>query len=202
MTSEWPKLFLLILLSLSLCHARSANAVPIPARDWITFAGIGQSSVSSGVTNVAFNTFGVLAKTGAFSTLPTGMVATFNDFSYVGTGDLASLVAPVTLWTIPSVPSFSFTLNSLSLAAADKKGLLLAGTGILHAPGYDPTEALVGIGGIGNKFAYLEISKSLSTGVSSAEPSPVPEGGSTAILLGLSALSIVAFGKLRAKVRA
>ncbi len=83
-------------------------------------------------TGIAFvGSASVDQATGDFAGLP-GAAVTTTDFQF----DPALAPNPVNLWT---VGSFTFTMDSLSVIYHDAYFLLLSGTGLLTAPGYEPT---------------------------------------------------------------
>lgn len=133
-------------------------------------------------TATAFSTFsGVTVKSVSGSYVTAGVTAgtgvnmngfQFNPFTF----------AVIPLWMTTSGPTASFDLLSLTIVSQGGDILKLTGTGTLHLAGFDDTSGTW-------SFTSQGLFGSFSFSSSNAA---VPDGGTTAILLGL-ALSSLAF---------
>jgi hypothetical protein len=160
----------------------TAHAVPISGG--ISLAGGYTVNTGNLNTATAFTSFTeevVTSRSGDFITagIAVGAAADQNAFSF-------NPFAPVTpLWTIPSVPGASFSLTNLTLL--DQPGdnsMELRGTGILTLPGYDPTNGawIFTANQLGDPLTFSWSSSNAATGI--------PEGGTTAAMLGAALLLV------------
>jgi hypothetical protein len=164
-----------------LCTARA-----VPITGGISLAGGYTVNTGNLNTATAFTSFTeeiVTSRSGSFVTagVAIGAAAVVNPFSFI------PFVAPVpNLWSIPSVPGTTFSLNQLTLVEQlGDDTLELRGLGILTLPGFDPT---AGSWLFTANQAGVPLTFSWSS--SNAAIAQVPEGGTTAALLGLSLLAI------------
>ena len=147
----------------------------------IQFFGGAVPSSSSGTAPVTLhfnNPWHTLAATGIYASagVPFATPATFNDFSFMGDGELAALVAPdAPLWSFSfGGIDYSFDLLTLTNGHTDAGSMSFTGTGIAHATGFDDTLASIALQGSGNNFSF-EISTSTTASV--------PEVGVTPLLV-------------------
>lgn len=121
----------------------------------------------------------VTATSGSFLGLD-GLGATQSDFRFAGAGGGFSLPPISPLWAIGAT-GWSFDLNSITLVDQGTPGFLnLAGGGVFHGPaGFNDT--------LGTWSFTVTTTGSLFTWTSS---NSVPEGGSTAVLLGFTLLGL------------
>ena len=143
----------------------------------------------------AFNnveTIGV--SSGAYAPIPANTPGTINPFTFVGVGTVTEPAPPLTLWTLTSGGVlYSFQLNSVGYdAVPTATSLALHGSGIARiqdattlADLFDPTAGVWDLqaGTVGN-FHF-------SAGTT------VPDGGATAMLIGVGVLGL---GALRRKL--
>jgi hypothetical protein len=125
--------------------------------------------------------------TGSYAVIPSGVTATFTDFTF------APFAAPATLWSLTHLGiTYSFTPTSQEAPDRDSSGLtqsvVLEGMGIAKATGFLDTPG-AWIVTVNSADASVSFSFSAS---SSAIPPGVPDGGSTVLLLGF-ALSMLGF---------
>jgi type 1 fimbria pilin len=181
----------------------SVQAIPTSIAGVISFSGSASTDNSNLSTATKFLTFGTVT-VGQAAGLSgdyagtAGAAVTFTPFTFDPVG--ASLpVAP--LWTFMSGGNtYSFTLESLSVDFVSPRFLNLSGFGTasITGPGVEKLDT-AGLWSLsGQTFGEASFTFSSSTEV----PPPgtnVPDGGTTAMLLGFSVLG---FGFLRRKVAA
>jgi len=120
-----------------------------------------------------------------------GATGTMADFSFAGTGGLGFPVAPIASFEIfPGILTFNLTSVSVSFQSASQLGLLGIGT-FTGMAGFDPTPGTFNFTGQGSAGSFT------FSATQTATPATVPDGGSTAALLGSA---LVAFGMLRRKI--
>ena len=169
---------------LLLCQQTQAD----PATGAIEFFGSATASGPSGGTPVTIdflNGWQTLAGTGSYGTVPPGTATTFNDFTFVGDGVAAMLLAPDTpIWTFTvGGTTYSFDLLALTNGHVESGAMAFSGTGIAHITGFDPTPASFALQGAGTGFDFT---------LSSSTTATIPEGSTTVLLvLGLVLVGIV-----------
>lgn len=131
------------------------------------------------------------AATGGFALVglaPVGTLVSYQNFNY---GPL-SVVNP--LWRTAS-NSVSFSLTNVTGFIEDATlGLLISGTGTINAVGFDPTPGLW-------SFNASETSNVFSWGsTASASRGRVPDGGASAVLLGVSLLGLAGVSRKFRKI--
>ncbi|HEY1788557.1 MAG TPA: VPDSG-CTERM sorting domain-containing protein [Verrucomicrobiae bacterium] len=156
----------------------------------IGFLGFSSASTSGGVTTFSpDNPWVVLGGTDNYS-LTAGALATFNSISYTGTGSAAKLTAPVDpLWSFSLFgTTYSFDLTSLLSAEVNANSVDLSGTGTALISGYSPTAATWSLEGSGANEEFEIDFSATGTGSGSGTGSGqnVPDGGTTAAMLGLA----------------
>ena len=179
--------------------APQAHAVPINGT--VGFQGSGTATQAGGQTNIFFNnpmtvTFGSGNYTGTF-----GQSATFQNFSFTGTGNGAALIGSVTpLWTFSLGPIvFSFDLTSLTSgtltpgSGGSPDAIAVSGQGTARETGFDPTFATFALNGTGTGFTFTIIQSSTT-----ATGQGVPDGGSTVALLGIALLGVAGVRRMLA----
>jgi hypothetical protein len=176
----------------------TTSAMAIPITGSIAFTGalelVGPAVPlnTQDATGIHFDNPGLVTTgaTGTYATIP-GFptfltLVTFKDFSFAP--GLSSPVNP--LWTLSSGGNtFDFILTSVAATRIAPNGLLLNGTGILQATGYDDTAGSWGL------TTQDGSGKILSFSAASADP-PVPEP-CTLLFLGAGLLALTIFGKRR-----
>jgi hypothetical protein len=163
------------------------QAIPIPISGTLSFAGSATTDTGNFTTATKFTQFQSIT-VGAPSTL-------FGD--YVGTSGAAVTITPFTfnpanastpinpLWTFTSGgDTYSFSLSTLHEDFASPTGLLLSGfgTATITGPGTD----YLATSGLWNLSAQTFNVSTFTFSSTTQVPNPitVPDGGSTAILLG------------------
>lgn len=156
--------------------SQEARAVPISGA--IQFFGSADASGPSGPpTTIDFaNNWQTLIGIGVYLPVRLGTPAVFNDFTFVGDGAAALLLAPVApLWTFTfDGRTYSFDLLRLTNGHTEPGAMSFSGEGIARATGFDDTFATFSLQGAGNNFEFL---------LSSATTAPVPEAGTSTLLL-------------------
>lgn len=164
----------------------TAEAVPITGG--IGFAG-GIEAVADWSTVTAINITGnqalvlcniVTPCDGAFAVLNDldAEIAVYNDFAFAPLGG-----GTTPLW---SVDGFSFNLTAITTIERAVNGIVLGGSGTLFGPaGFDPTPAMW-------SFSADETEVEFRFSSTTAAISTVPDGGTTAMLLGLGLLGLAA----------
>lgn len=177
-----------LLLATATMIGLSAQAAPITGS--IDIGAFNSTvTVDKGANTVTFNDAGAPAgnaivgfASGALTPY-LGEFASYQNFSY----DPLSVVNP--LWNLVSF-AVSFDLQSITSIDETGPGLILTGTGILTAPGFDPTAGVWSFSAdsaTGGRFTF------------SSQTAAVPDGGTTLMLLG-AALS--GLGLIRRKIAA
>ena len=166
---------------------QEAGAVPITGS--VGFAGSATATTGNSTTIYFGNAEKALGGTLDYSNVAFGTNVTFNNIVYTGTGydaTLSNVVNP--LWTFKTLGvTYEFELTSLSFADIYAGwGLnteILSGMGVARMTGKEDTVGtftLKGAGsGSGKSFNFSFLSGSAANG------NAVPDGGSTAALLGL-----------------
>lgn len=167
-----------------------AQAIPLPINGSVQFFGSATPSGSSPGTPVSVhfnNPWHTLNGLGIYAGVPSGVTATFNDFTFTGDGSLATLGGPDTpLWNFSfGGITYSFDLMHLSNGHTEPGSMSFSGDGIAHATGFADTFAMVALQGSGTNFAF-QISTSTTTGIGN-----VPESGTTLALFGIALVGIV-----------
>ena len=162
-------------LLLAFAVSNVVKAIPIVGEIDVDAYG-SQAIINFTANTVTFSPASANAKvsfTAGSYTLPNrlGDTATYLGFSYDGTG------LPQTVWTIDSTTSF--VLSSIASVVESTSGLTLTGAGTAYLTGYDATVGIWSFGAnkTGTRFAFS------STAI-------VPDGGTTALLLGLGLLGM------------
>jgi hypothetical protein len=179
--------------------AYAAQAVPATITGGISFFfGGGTASSAAGTTTISFdNNQTVVGGTGDYLGVPFGTPATFTSVSYTGTGAGAKLTGPILPeWTLTLADGTTYSFDLLSLDNGDtgigqfSASTVISGTGVAHITGKTPTTAnwnLIGFGGgDGALFFFLNATSASGT----ASGIAAPDGGLTAILLGLGFLGV------------
>jgi hypothetical protein len=156
----------------------------------IGFLGFSGASTSGGVTTFSpDNPWIVLGGTDSYSQTA-GSLATFSAISYTGTGTAAKLTSPVDpLWSFSLLGlTYSFDLSSLLSADVTANSVDLSGTGTALITGYTPTAATWSLEGSGANEEFEIDFSATGTGSGSGTGSGqnVPDGGTTAAMLGLA----------------
>ena len=149
----------------------------------IQFNGSMSGASKKGTTTISFtNPWTVANSDGAYTGL-NGSSATFNGFSYTGTGTSATLTAAVVpQWTFTvGGTTYSFDLNALTNAVLSSTAFNAAGTGVAHITGVGDSPATWALQGTGTKFTFT---------FSSSTTTAVPDGGSAVALLGIALAGI------------
>lgn len=173
-----------LLLAFSLGSVAKAN----PITGEIDIAQFGaQALIDFGTNTVTFsapapnNNARVSFADGSYASVdPVGTAVSYSNFTY------SPFVGPTTIWRINSTTYF--VLNAITLVAETPGvGLVLQGSGTAFLTGYDPTDGTWSFSAskTGTRFAY------------SSTDTSVPDGGTTAALLGVSLLGIYFFNRRR-----
>ena len=121
-----------------------------------------------------------------------GALGSMADFSFAGTGGAGFPVAPIASFEIfPGLLTFNLTSVMVTFQSADQ--LFLLGTGLFTnlADGFEDTPGTFNFSAQGSQGSFT------FSATQTAVPATVPDGGSTAPLLGSV---LVAFGVLRRKM--
>jgi hypothetical protein len=186
------KLFMLALCGIGLLTLGSpAQAIPIPITGEIHFAGLWAPTGGSGILNakgIDFSSGGyqiVLAATGDL-VAPVATPVVFQNFTF---DPVLSPSPVVSLWSFSNGGvSYSFDLTAVAVAFQSGTQLVLTGKGILHATGFENTEAdwdFTGNSG-GTLFSF--------SADNVAVPEPITVG-----LLGLGLIGLTAAGTKQAR---
>jgi hypothetical protein len=141
--------------------------------------------------NAIINDAGAL--TGDFSTMlpnadTTPYSVTFKTFTTDTVGTVPALWA-----VVGGGPAISFDLTSSSNFSADNNFLSIAGTGVIHAPGFDDTTGFFTLQA--NRTDPANQIEFFFTASTTTHPPTVPDGGATAMLLGLGAIGVGALAR-------
>jgi hypothetical protein len=176
----------IVLLALAL----GATAQAAPIAGGINIGALSTVSVNKTLNTVVFSP-GALPGVNALVSYSSGDLAllapaltfgSYKNFSY------SPLVVVNPIWTFAAV---SFDLTQVTSIDESGSGLVLAGTGFLKAAGYDDTLG---------KWSFSADSSGGSFSWSSTATAPVPDGGTSMGLLGLSLLGLAGISnKLRKK---
>ena len=168
-----------------------AQAVAMPINGSVQFFGSAVPNGASPGTPVTVNftnPWHTLNGLGIYSGIPMGVSATFTSFDFTGDDVGAALSAPpiVPLWSFSfGGVDYSFDLHALTNGHTDAGSMSFTGTGIAHATGFAETAASWSLQGSGNNFNF-QISTSTTAAIGA-----VPEGGTTAALLGISVVALL-----------
>jgi hypothetical protein len=176
---------ILAILAGGLLLCQQTQAAPITGS--IEFFGSATASGPSGPPDTIhfIDPWHSLAGTGSYLSVPFGTATTFSDFTFVGDGTAATLVAPdVPIWTFTIGPTtYSFDLLALTNGHVEPGAMAFTGTGIAHITGFDDTPASFALQGAGTGFDFTLSSSTIGT---------IPEGSTTVLLvLGLVLVGIV-----------
>ncbi|WP_166371624.1 hypothetical protein [Psychromonas sp. SA13A] len=162
------KLFALFTSAALLFVVSTASAVPIDGA--IKFFGVADTTASGGVvTKIEFTSQLVAVTTGDFGVVPLGSSVAFTDLNPVA--------ATNALW---SVGGFTFDLLNVLSNSVVGNGVVVSGSGIVKAAGFDDTV-----------FSWLYTAQAGKQETFSASSIPAPAG--TALL----GLTLLAFGLSR-----
>jgi hypothetical protein len=168
--------------------ATGATVVATPITGGITFEGNLVTDNADFLLATKFTAFNNVQTqgtgTGDYTGIPDNVPATYNPFTFTGPGTLSELNPP-SLWTFTYLGvNYSFDLISVAIGSRDASGIHLIGSGVAHIDGFDATEGSWDLAaGSANQFHF-------SAG------NDVPDGGATAILMGVGLLGV---GALRRK---
>lgn len=184
-----------ILAVTGICLSMTAASFAAPITGSINFNSQFTSTVADltqpGTINIiaptTVNTVGVAAPTGTFSGF-SGTVATNSSFGINGAGNAVTIAPSTTLW---SINNFSFVSGSIFEEANTAGIIAIKSFGTLSGPaGWTDTPGVY--------TATFQLNGQTLSSSFSAGSSAVPDGGSTAALLGLSLLGVVWFAKRKA----
>ena len=162
------------------CGNNSVNCTTLGALGTATgldFIAISGSTATPGLAGAEFVTLG----TEDFSGL-TGQFGFIKDFSFAGAGTANFPTATILAWQ--TVGAMTFDLLSVTIDTQNSTQLALTGTGMFHLAGFEDTLGTF----------TITANASGRTFSASASQGAVPDGGSTAALLGSV---LFAFGMLR-----
>ncbi len=170
------------------CGVFSQSAQAVPLNGSINFAGA--TSLNGDVNTATTATFGPVAATtttGSYSMVPFGTAVTFNALVF----DSFASPAP-NLWSLTTAGGDTFAMTADTLIMVDRNAgnplgsLEVRGSGIASGTGFDDTPGLFiltfNTADNGTTFSF--------SSSNSALPAGVPDGGSTAALLGLTFVGI------------
>jgi len=117
-------------------------AMPLKAATYVTgeiaFTGGATLNGSISTATAISSYFGgptVVAASGSYSAIPNGTIVTFNPFTFN-----PAPISTIQLWTVSvGGKTYSFDLNSVSIAFQNANFLNLTGNGVAHVDGYDAT---------------------------------------------------------------
>jgi hypothetical protein len=179
---------LLAILTLGLLLVcQQTHAIPINGS--IQFAGSSTATGPSGVNPVTIHfidPWQSLPGTGTYASVPPGTPTTFNDFTFIGDGTSAMLLAPdMPIWTFTiGATTYSFDLLMLTNGHVTSTMMDFSGTGIAHITGFDDTPATFALEGAGNDFNFV-----LSSSTTAA-PASTPDSGKTVVMLAAGLLLV------------
>ncbi len=181
--------------------ALNIQAVPIPVTGSISFSGTTTINGTSFVTATEFTSFQDVT-VGAPSAL---------SGNYVGTSGAAVTMTPF-IWSPPTASTpvnplwtfvsggdtYSFDLSVLHVDYASTTGLLLSGSGtaIITGPGLD----FLNTTGTWNLSAQTLDLATFTFSSTTSVPNAVPDGGTTATLLGASVLGLAFIGRKQKQI--
>ena len=176
---------ILAILAGGLLLCQQTHATPINGS--IEFFGSASASGPSGGTPSTIHfidPWHTLAGTGSYSSVPTGTLTTFNDFTFIGDGIMAHLVAPdMPIWTFTvGATTYSFDLLALTNGHVGDNSMSFNGTGIAHISGFDDIPASFALQGTGSNFNFLLSSSTTAT--------TTPDGGATVVMLSMGLLLV------------
>jgi len=173
--------------------ALNSQAIPTFISGAISFSGTATMNGTDFISATKFSLFQDVT-VGAESAL---------SGSYVGTHDALVTMTPFTwspptastpinpLWTFVSGGlTYSFDLSVLHLDFASPTGILLSGTGTAHITGFLDT-----VGQWNFSAQTLKLATFTFSSTTTAIPPAVPDGGTTAVMLGASFLGICFVGR-------
>lgn len=177
---------ILAILAGGLLLCQQTHATPINGS--IEFFGSATASGPSGGTPSTIHfidPWQTVTGTGTYSSVPSGTLTTFNDFTFIGDGTMASLLGPdIPIWTFTiGATTYSFDLLALTNGHVDAGSMAFTGTGIAHITGFDDIPACFALQGAGSNFDFM-----LSSSTTAA--TSTPDGGATLALLGLGLLAV------------
>jgi len=164
-----------------------ARAVPIDGT--ITFLLTSVTATQGDPNIITFGSATTLFANGDYSVFPTPV--TFQSISFSGSGDSATLTAPITLWEFTQgSKTYSFDLLSLDVASITSGSLALSGSGIAGISGMDDTVATFAMSSTSSGSVF-----EIVFGSTSASGTAVPDGGTTVALLGFAFVGVEALRK-------
>ena len=132
----------------------------------------------------------VLAGIGSYAGVPSGTPTTFADFTFIGDGSTAILLAPDTpIWTFTiGATTYSFDFLAMTNGHVESGSMSFTGTGVADITGFEPTPTYITIQGTGHGFDFRFSSCSIGS---------IPEGNTMAlVILGLMSIGgVVALRK-------
>jgi hypothetical protein len=180
------------------------QAVPIPITGNISFSGTTTINGTSFVTATAFTSFQNVfagapsALSGSYAATTSGAAVTMTAFTW-SPPTTSTPINP--LWTFVSGGNtYSFDLSVLHVDYASPTGLLLSGIGtaIITGPGLNYLDTT----GIWDLSAQTEGLATFTFSSTTTVPSGVPDGGTTATLLGGSLFGLALIGRKQKQIHA
>ncbi len=151
----------------------------------IQFTGSGTASVSAGITTVTPSSpMTVVADTGDYAGTG-GSSVTVSPFQFNAGGNLVAPVTPEWTFTLAGI-TYSFNLQALTSAkinSGSPSSIAVSGVGTATMTGKDATAASWSFSGTGTSGFTFDIA---SMQTSALGRDTVPDGGATAMLLGLA----------------
>lgn len=181
----------------------SSRASPIPITGSLSFSGTTTINGTSFVTATAFTSFQNVT-VGAPSAL---------SGNYVGTSGSAVTMTPF-IWSPPTASTpvnplwtfvsggdtYSFDLNVLHVDYASTTGLLLSGLGTAFITG--PGSDFLATTGTWNLSSQTLGQSSFTFSSTTTAPNSVPDGGTTATMLGGSLIGLAFIGRKQKQIKA